>query len=40
MYDVKKSGLGLFFSCSCPVFPTPFVEETFPLDILASFVED
>ena len=30
------------FACSCPLFPTPFVEEVvfFPLYILASFVVD
>ena len=29
-------------ACGCPIFPTPFVEETifFPLDILSCFVED
>ena len=30
-----------FFTCSCPVFPAPFIEETVfaPLFILASFVK-
>ena len=31
-----------FFTCSCPVFPAPFIEETIfsPLYIFASFVKD
>ena len=31
-----------FFTCSCPVFPAPFVEEAvfLPLSGLASFVVD
>ena len=37
-----KSDLISFFTCSCPVFPAPFVEETvFPtISSLASFVID
>ena len=39
---VLGSVLILFFTCSCPVFPAPFVEEALfaPLYILASFVKN
>ena len=38
---VLGSVLILFFTCSCPVFPAPFIEEALfaPLYILASFVK-
>ena len=31
----------IFFTCICPIFPTPFIEETIltPLYVLASFVK-
>ena len=34
-------GSVLIFTCSCPVFPAPFIEEAVfaPLYILASFVK-
>ena len=37
---------GLFkfhsFACSCPIFPTPFIEVTvfFPLDVFSCFIKD
>ena len=39
---VLGSVLISFFTCSCPVFPAPLIEETVfsPLYILASFVID
>ena len=39
---VLGSVLILFFTCSCPVFPAPFVEEAVfaPLCILACFVKN
>ena len=42
MCMVLGSVLILFFTCSCPVFPAPFIEEALfaPLYILASFVKN
>ena len=39
---VLGSDLISFFTCSCPVFPAPLIEEAVfsPLYILASFVKD
>jgi len=39
---VLRSVLNSFFSCSCQVFQTPFIEEGIfaPLYILASFVKN
>ena len=43
VYGVRKySNFIFFFTCSCPVFPVPFIEEALfsPLYILASFVKN
>ena len=45
VYGVKECSnffLSFFFTCSCPVFPTPSNEETIfpPLYSLASFIVD
>ena len=42
VYGIKEYSKFIFFSCSCPVFPAPFIEETIfpPLYSLASFVVD
>ena len=42
VYGVKECFNFIFFTCSCPVFPAPFVEETVfpPLYSLASLVVD
>ena len=43
VYGVKKRSMFIFFlTCSCPVSPVPFIEETVfsPLHSLASFVID
>ena len=39
---VLGSVLTSFFTCSCPVFPAPFIEEAVftPLYILAPFVKN
>ena len=39
---VRKHSNFHSFTCSCPVFPTPFIEEAVfaPLYILASFVKN
>ena len=40
-HGVRKCS-NFIFTCSCPVFPAPFIEETIfaPLRILASFVKN
>ena len=43
VYGVRKcSNFVHSFTCSCPVFPAPFIEEAMfaPLSILASFVKN
>ena len=42
VYDVKECSTFILFTCRCPVFPAPLIEETvfFSLYILASFVVD
>ena len=41
-YGVKECSNFIFFTCSCPFFPAPFIEETVfpPLYSFASFVVD
>ena len=41
VYGVRKCSKFHSFTCSCPVFPAPFIEEAVfaPLYILASFAE-
>ena len=41
VYGVRKCSNFILFTCSCPVFPAPFIEEAVfaPLYILASFVK-
>ena len=42
VYGVKKVAQVHSSACGCPVFPTPFAEETvfIPLDVLSCFVKD
>ena len=42
VYSVRKCSNFIFFTCSCPVFPAPLIEEAVsaPLYILASFVKN
>ena len=42
MYDVRECCNLILFTCSCPVFPAPLIEETIfsPLYVLASFAID
>ena len=42
VYGVRKCSNFIFFTCSCPVFPAPFIEEAVfvPLYILASFLKN
>lgn len=42
VYGVIWGSSFVLYACVCPVFPTPFIEETIvsPLYILGSFVED
>ena len=42
VYGVRKCSNFIFFTCSCPVFPAPFIEETVfaPFVYSASFVKN
>ena len=42
VYGVRKCSNFYSFTCICPVFPAPFIEEAVfaPLYILASFVKN
>ena len=42
VYGVRKCSNFILLTCSCPVFPAPFIEEPVfaPLYILSSFVKN
>ena len=42
VYGIRECSNFIVFTCGCPLFPAPFIDETVfsPLYILASFVKD